>query len=166
MLNPKKINPNSSRVGIAFPYTFVRSSTNVIMHPYQVCRSVPAGVRHPGNEFMLWGLELGFRVGATPVPTFMKLLSMLLKRLASAGSCLTMSPPENTASMYIHRLCTCSQLSTCAQKKPCDDPLPGCQNLILLISIFVDLSTGSAPAASSPPAAKSSRLITCQAVNV
>ena len=37
---------------------------------------------------------------------------MAWKRLASAGSCLTMSPPLKTASMYIHRLCTPSQPST------------------------------------------------------
>ncbi len=33
---------------------------------------------------------------------FMKFLSMFWKRLASCGSCFTMSPPLNTASMYIH----------------------------------------------------------------
>ena len=44
--------------------------------------------------------------------TRMKDLSMAWKRLASAGSCFTMSPPEKTASMYIHRLCTPSQPST------------------------------------------------------
>ena len=41
----------------------------------------------------------------------MKFLSMLPKRLASPGSCLTMSPPLNTASMYIHMACTASHCS-------------------------------------------------------
>lgn len=36
--------------------------------------------------------------------TFMKLLSMVPNRFASAGNCLTMSPPEKTASIYIQRL--------------------------------------------------------------
>ena len=37
---------------------------------------------------------------------------MFWKRLASAGSCLTMSPPLKTASMYIHMFCTMSHCST------------------------------------------------------
>ena len=41
----------------------------------------------------------------------MKFLSMFWKRLASCGSCLTMSPPLNTASMYCHMLCTVSHCS-------------------------------------------------------
>ena len=36
---------------------------------------------------------------------------MLAKRFASIGSCLTMSPPEKTASMYIHMFWTTSQPS-------------------------------------------------------
>ena len=42
----------------------------------------------------------------------MKFLSIDAKRLASCGSCLAMSPPEKTASMYVQAACTPSHIST------------------------------------------------------
>jgi hypothetical protein len=52
---------------------------------------------------------------------------MFWKRLASAGSCLTMSPPLNTASMYCHMLCTvshCSKVSPTAASRPAHAATP------------------------------------------
>ena len=66
-----------------------------------------------GTAMALWVLQAEGTLASQPDVTFMKLLSMFWKRLASMGSCLTMSPLEKTASMYVHMFWTASHCSIC-----------------------------------------------------
>lgn len=52
-----------------------------------------------------------FRVSTASRTALMNCLSMFWNRFASCGSCFTMSPPLNTASMYTHMFCTTSHIS-------------------------------------------------------